>query len=173
MKDYSKIFDHYYGLQYDNNVNAVVKVHELMEKAGIEVSSTTKEKLASYSDKRPFKVHYFISKQGKKLKWCPTASEDKLHRMSLKPAEWWIEQLDDTITLTPVINIPNNWLDEQAKHVLDDRITAVVNSLGIRDESASKIVEHVNNASIMTASSDIVKYDCDETVIFIHDDLPF
>jgi hypothetical protein len=145
MKDYSKIFDHYYGLQYDNNVNAVIKVHELMEKAGIEVSSTTKEKLDSYSDKRPFKVHYFISKQGKKLKWCPTASEDKLLKMSLKPAEWWIAQLDDHVVSTPVVNIPNNWLDEQAIHILNVQISATASSAlfhstGILTESSTVYV---------------------------------
>jgi len=145
MKDYSKIFDHYYGLQYDNNVNAVVKIHELMEKAGIEVSSTTKEKLDAYSDKRPFKVHYFISKQGKKLKWCPTASEDKLFKMSLKPAEWWIAQLDGAVTSAPAVNIPNNWLDEQARHIISVQINArsssgLFNTTGVLTQSSTVYV---------------------------------
>ena len=122
-KDYSSLFDHYYGLQYDNNVNAVIKVHQLMEDAGIPVSETTNNKLNAYSDKRPFKVHYFISKVGKKLKWCPTASEDKLAKMTLKPAEWWIEQLSD-VPATPTVKLPDNWLEEQAKHIFQIQIDA-------------------------------------------------
>lgn len=123
MKDYSKIFDHYYGLKYDGNVNDMIKIHELMEKAGIQVSGLTKDKLNAYSDKRPFKVNYFISKVGKTLKWCPTASGDKLLKMSLKPAAWWLAQFGDHADI-PAVKLPDNWLDEQARHILSVKLTA-------------------------------------------------
>jgi hypothetical protein len=139
MKDYSKIFDHYYGLQYDNNVSDVIKIHQLMEKAGIDVTASTKDKLDAYSDKRPFKVHYFISKVGKKLKWCPTNSEDKLHKMSLKPVAWWIAQLSDHAD-APVVKLPDNWLDEQAKHIISITLTAELsNSLKKMSDLSSSI----------------------------------
>jgi hypothetical protein len=114
-KDYSKLFDHYYGLQYDHNVAAMIKVHQLMEDAGIVPDGSTSDKLGRYSDKRPFKVHFFISKVGKKLKWCPTNSQEKLDKMILQPAEWWIDQLEDKKPI--VAHFPDNWLDEQAQHV--------------------------------------------------------
>lgn len=114
-KDYSKIFSHYYGLKYDGNVNEMIKIHQLMEDAGMQVSSSTKGKLAAYSDKRPFRVNYFISKVGKTLKWCPTSSPEKFSNMHLMPAEWWIEQLSDVVTIesTPSVILPTNWLDVQ------------------------------------------------------------
>jgi hypothetical protein len=123
MKDYSKIFDHYYGLQYDGNVNDMIKIHELMEEAGIQVSASTKDKLSAYSDKRPFKVNYFISRLGKTLKWCPTNSPDKFAKMSLKPAEWWIAQFN---VMKPVVEVklPDNWLDEQTRHITNIIIEA-------------------------------------------------
>jgi len=80
-KDYSKVFGHYYGLQYDGNVGDMIVIHQLMEDAGMQVSSSTKEKLAAYSDKRPFRVNYFISKVGKTLKWCPTNSPERFLRV--------------------------------------------------------------------------------------------
>ena len=128
MKDYSKIFDHYYGLQYDGNVNDMIKIHELMEEAGIQVSSSTKDKLNAYSDKRPFKVNYFISRVGKTLKWCPTNSPDKFAKMSLKPAAWWIAQFTG---VKPVVEVklPDNWLDEQTRHITDVIIRAATNIL--------------------------------------------
>ena len=167
MKEYSKIFDHYYGLQYDNNVNAVFKVHELMEKAGIEVTSPTTIKLDAYSDKRPFRVHYFISKTGKKLKWLPTNSADKLAKMTLKPAEWWIEQLEGSTTTAPTVNIPNNWLDEQAKYILGDRILSAVNHLGSESETVSKIVDIINPVE------DVAVDESEPAISYDYDDLPF
>jgi len=156
-KDYSKVFNHYYGLQYDNNVHAIIRVHELMEQAGIQVSAFTKDKIEAYSDKRPFKVNYFISKVGKTLKWCPTNSPEKLAKMTLKPAEWWIEQLEDA---KPVIEVklPDNWLDEQSKHITD-----------IIMASASKILDDAR-AHMIDAHTTIL-----ETVIGTshYDDLPF
>lgn len=118
-KEFANIFDHYYGLQYDHNVSAIIAVHKLMEEVEIVPEGSTQNKLEAYSDKRPFKVHYFISKVGKKLKWCPTNSSEKLDKMILKPAEWWIEQLTDIAPSVskPVINIPDNWLEEQAKAI--------------------------------------------------------
>lgn len=127
-KDYSKIFGHYYGLEYNGNSDDVIKVHQLMEDAGISVSGSTKSKLAMYSDKRPFKVHYFISRIGSRLKWCPTSSKDKLCKMTLKPASWWIEQLTDVAVTTSTVELPKNWLDVQlTEHVksMIDSTTAI------------------------------------------------
>jgi len=169
MKDYSKIFDHYYGLQYDGNVNDMIKIHELMEQAGIQVSAFTKDKIKAYSDKRPFKVNYFISKVGKTLKWCPTNSPDKLTKMTLKPAEWWIEQLEDAKPVVEV-KLPDNWLDEQSKHITD-----------IIMASASKILDdartHMTDAqtsilenAVLEEEKTVSKY----TIGTSHyDDLPF
>jgi hypothetical protein len=139
-KEYAKIFDHYYGLQYDNNVSAMIRVHELMEQAEITPYGSTKNKLDAYSDRRPFKVHYFISRVGKNLKWCPTNSKEKLDKMTLKPAEWWIEQLTDTVTpvARPVINIPADWLEQQA-----EAVRAMV--------FAKKVVTKENHVSTITA----------------------
>jgi hypothetical protein len=119
-KDYSKVFSHYYGLQYDGNVSDMIKIHQLMEDAGMQVSSSTKDKLAAYSDKRPFRVNYFISKVGKTLKWCPTSSPDKFSKMTLMPAAWWIEQLSDEVELevTGSVELPKDWLTVQlTEHV--------------------------------------------------------
>lgn len=119
-KDYSKIFSHYYGLQYDGNVIEMIKIHELMELAGIAVSGSTKSKLEAYSDKRPFKVNYFISKVGKTLKWCPTSSVTKFNNMTLMPVEWWFEQLTDTVPVEPTtpLKLPEDWLSLQlTEHV--------------------------------------------------------
>lgn len=124
-KDYSKVFGHYYGLQYDGNVSEMIKIHQLMEDAGMQVSCSTKDKLKAYSDKRPFKVHYFISKVGKILKWCPTSSVEKFDRLTLMPAawwieqlsDWWIEQLSDEVPNEPTtsVELPKDWLSVQLK----------------------------------------------------------
>jgi hypothetical protein len=117
-KDYSKIFGHYYGLKYDGNVADMIKIHQLMEDAGMQVSGSTKDKLAAYSDKRPFRVNYFISKLGRTLKWCPTQSAEKLAKMTLMTPEWWIEQLSDKLEVKPSVALPSNWLDVQlTEHV--------------------------------------------------------
>ena len=119
-KDYSKVFSHYYGLQYDGNVSQMIRIHRLMEDAGMQVSSSTKDKLAAYSDKRPFRVNYFISKVGKTLKWCPTNSLEKLSKMTLMPAEWWVEQLSDEVEVQPAasVELPKDWLTVQlTEHV--------------------------------------------------------
>lgn len=119
-KDYSKIFGHYYGLQYDGNVSDMIKIHQLMEDAGMQISSSTKDKLAAYSDKRPFRVNYFISKVGKTLKWCPTNSAEKLSKMTLMPACWWLEQLTDKVEVQPTasVELPKDWLTVQlTEHV--------------------------------------------------------
>jgi len=124
-KDYSKVFSHYYGLKYDDNVNDMIKIHYLMENAGIQVSSSTKSKLDAYSDKRPFKVHYFISKLGKTLKWCPTNSPEKFDKMTLMAAEWWIEQLTDGKPVdfsTKFVQLPENWLEIQALDYIRTKI---------------------------------------------------
>ncbi len=149
-KDYSKVFNHYDGLQYDNNVHAIIKVHELMEQAGVHVSALTKDKLSAYSDKRPFKVNYFISKVGKTLKWCPTSSPDKFAKMNLKPAEWWIEQLEDVVALNKITdNIPDNWLDEQAKH-----ITSIYAAATKILDDAKNVIEEANNTILETSHYD-------------------
>ena len=117
-KDYSKVFSHYYGLQYDGNVSQMIRIHRLMEDAGMQVSSSTKDKLAAYSDKRPFRVNYFISKVGKTLKWCPTNSPDKFSKMTLMPAAWWIEQLSDEVQPATSVELPKVWLSVQlTEHV--------------------------------------------------------
>jgi len=117
-KDYSKVFSHYYGLQYDGNVSQMIRIHRLMEDAGMQVSSSTKDKLAAYSDKRPFRVNYFISKVGKTLKWCPTNSPDKFSKMTLMPAAWWIEQLSDEVQPATSVELPKDWLSVQlTEHV--------------------------------------------------------
>jgi hypothetical protein len=119
-KDYSKIFGHYYGLQYDGHVEEMIKIHQLMEDAGMQVSGSTKDKLAAYSDKRPFRVNYFISKVGKTLKWCPTNSPEKFAKMILMTPEWWFEQLTDVVEVQPAtsVELPSNWLDVQlTEHV--------------------------------------------------------
>lgn len=117
-KDYSKVFGHYYGLQYDSNVSAMIAVHTLMEEKGIAVSGSTNSKLKAYSDKRPFKVNYFISKVGKTLKWCPTSSPEKLSKMTLMPAEWWVEQLSDEVQPATSVELPKDWLSVQlTEHV--------------------------------------------------------
>ena len=119
-KDYSKIFGHYYGLQYDGHVEEMIKIHQLMEDAGMQVSSPTKDKLAAYSDKRPFRVNYFISKVGKTLKWCPTSSPEKFAKMILMTPEWWFEQLTDIVEVQPAasVELPKDWLSVQlTEHV--------------------------------------------------------
>jgi hypothetical protein len=117
-KDYSKVFSHYYGLQYDGNVSQMIRIHRLMEDAGMQVSSSTKDKLAAYSDKRPFRVNYFISKVGRTLKWCPTNSPDKFSKMTLMPAAWWIEQLSDEVQPATSVELPKDWLSVQlTEHV--------------------------------------------------------
>ena len=129
-KDYSKIFGHYYGLQYDGNVADMIKIHQLMEDAEIVPAGSTKNKLEAYSDKRPFKVNYFISKVGKTLKWCPTNSPEKFGKMVLNPAEWWIEQLSDDVKAEPVesVALPKDWLTVQlTEHVR----SMMLNDIGI------------------------------------------
>ena len=169
-KDYSKVFNHYDGLQYDNNVHAIIKVHELMEQAGVHVSALTKDKLSAYSDKRPFKVNYFISKVGKTLKWCPTNSPDKYAKMNLKPAEWWIEQLEDVVALNKITaNIPDNWLDEQAKHITSIIYAAATKIL---DDAKNVIEEPINTlvATYIDEEKVVSKYTIGATH---YDDLPF
>jgi len=129
-KDYSKVFSHYYGLQYDGNVDDMIKIHQLMEDAGMQVSSSTKDKLAAYSDKRPFRVNYFISKVGKTLKWCTTSSPEKFAKMLLMPSEWWIEQLSDEVEVQPTasVELPKDWLTVQlTEHVRN----MMLNDIGI------------------------------------------
>jgi hypothetical protein len=119
-KDYSKVFGHYYGLQYDGNVGDMIVIHQLMEDAGMQVSSSTKDKLAAYSDKRPFRVNYFISKVGKTLKWCPTSSPEKFAKMILMTPEWWFEQLTDVVEVESAasVELPKDWLSVQlTEHV--------------------------------------------------------
>lgn len=117
-KDYSSLFNHYDGLLYDgSNYAEMYQVHQLMEDAGIVEEGLTRAKFDMYSDKRPFKVHFFISKQGKKIKWCPTASEEKKSKMNLKPASWWITQLGDSVKVVSEISVPKNWLEQQAEAV--------------------------------------------------------
>lgn len=129
-KDYSSLFNHYDGLSIvHNTIDDMIKVHRLMEKAGIGVTSSTDEKLIAYSDRRPFKVHYFISKQGKNLKWCPTASEEKHSKMNLKPASWWIDKLSDATVVSSNIVIPNDWLLKQVDNVRTMTFSKNVNSI--------------------------------------------
>ena len=160
-KDYSSLFYHYYGLQYDNNVAAMIKVHELMEKAEIVPVGSTSNKLDRYSDKRPFKVHYFISKVGKTLKWCPTSSQEKLDKMTLKPAEWWIEQLSDEV----VLSIPANWLDEQSKSVKDvmlrSQIRVINKAINSKENTLEDLYEALHGESVtsVTTSSTDDDYD--------------
>jgi hypothetical protein len=130
-KDYSKIFAHYYGLQYDgSNLADMIKVHQLMEDAGIMLTASTKDKLKTYSDKRSFKVNYFISKVGRTLKWCPTQSLEKFAKMTLMPAEWWIEQLSATLKTAPAVALPTNWLEVQLQEHLSEKIQTGCRSLG-------------------------------------------
>lgn len=146
-KDYSKIFGHYYGLQYDSNVAEMIKIHQLMEDAGMQVNSSTKDKLAAYSDKRPFKVNYFISKVGKTLKWCPTNSAEKLSKMTLMPACWWIEQLSDEVEVQPTISVelPKDWLTvqltEHVKSMLLNDSLATTGAKMVYPETKDALVE--------------------------------
>lgn len=125
-KDYSKVFGHYYGLQYDGNVDDMIKIHQLMEDAEIVPAGSTENKLGAYYGKRPFKVNYFISKVGKTLKWCPTNSAEKFGKMTLMSAEWWIEQLSDDVKAEPVesVELPKDWLTvqltEHIKSMMED-----------------------------------------------------
>ncbi len=182
-KDYSSLFDHYDGLQYDNNVHAMIKVHELMEKAGIHVSALTKDKLAAYSDNRPFKVNYFISKVGKKLKWCPTNSADKLAKMNLKPAEWFIQKLSDSTE--PIVKLPENWLEKQADFAKEQAIkfpgiqhTPI--SVKIKEEDftldydvTGELSEKLKIHPEPVSSSILEEYDASVELTFKNDDLPF
>lgn len=122
MKKDFKMFEHYIGLKYENNVEDMIKVHRLMEENGVSVGSyTTKEKLDAYSDKRLFKQHYFISKVGKTLKWCPTKSADKLSKMELKPASWFYDILQGGEKISVNTSaVPKGWLDVQLGHYMAD-----------------------------------------------------
>jgi len=140
-KDYSKIFGHYYGLQYDGNVSEMIKIHQLMEDAGMQVSNSTKDKLAAYSDKRPFRVNYFISKVGKTLKWCPTNSPEKFAKMILMTPEWWFEQLTDVVEVEPAasVELPKDWLSVQlTEHVknmlLNDDLPVIPGPVAVSSE---------------------------------------
>ena len=142
-KDYSKIFGHYYGLQYDDNIVEMIKIHQLMENAGIQISGSTKNKLAAYSDKRPFRVNYFISKVGKTLKWCPTSSPEKFAKMILMPAEWWVEQLTDVVEVqaTGSVELPKDWLTVQlTEHVKNMMLNDIGISTGTKVTTGPKTV---------------------------------
>jgi hypothetical protein len=128
---YSHLFKHYYGLKFDNNIDDIIKVHQLMEDAGIVLKGLTKVKIDAYSDRRSFKVNYFISKVGHTLKWCPTASPGKLSKMTLFPAEWWIKHLtgsSETEKSTVTTKIPENWLDVQLKQHINTLTSTHVSS---------------------------------------------
>lgn len=158
-KDYSKIFSHYYGLQYDANVAEMIKIHQLMEDAGMQVSCSTKDKLAAYSDKRPFKVNYFISKVGKTLKWCPTSSPEKFAKMILMPFEWWFKQLTDVIEVQPTasVELPKDWLDIQ--------LTAHVTNMMLNDLTAISGPKIVHPEDILVEEYEIVEEE-DDTLPF-------
>jgi hypothetical protein len=156
-KDYSKIFGHYYGLKYDGNVADMIKIHQLMEDAGMQVSGSTKDKLAAYSDKRPFRVNYFISKLGRTLKWCPTQSAEKLAKMILMTPEWWIEQLSDELEVKPSVALPSNWLDVQ--------LTEHVKSILLNDDLP------VTHGPVAVSLDDDLVTECE--IIEEDDSLPF
>jgi len=114
MKDFSKIFKNYIGLEYTNdNLDDIIKIHRLMENNGIKVSDSTKSKLDRYSDNRMFRLDYFISRNGKSITWCPTKSPVKKTKIEFKPASWWFSHL--LSVSEPITTMPRNWLDEQAK----------------------------------------------------------
>ena len=152
-KDYSKVFSHYYGLQYDGNVSEMIKIHQLMEDAGMQVSSSTKDKLAAYSDKRPFRVNYFISKVGKTLKWCPTSSPEKFAKMFLMPATWWIEQLSDEVQPATSVELPKDWLSVQ--------LTEHVKSMMLNDLSVTAGPVTVLPEDIVVEEYEVVEEDDD------------
>jgi hypothetical protein len=158
-KDYSKVFSHYYGLQYDSNVSAMIAVHTLMEEKGIAVSGSTDSKLKAYSDKRPFRVNYFISKVGKTLKWCPTNSHEKLAKMTLMPAEWWIEQLTDEVEVQPTasVELPKDWLTVQ--------LTEHVKNMMLNDLSVTAGPVTVLPEDILVEEYEVVEED-DDTLPF-------
>jgi len=151
----SHSFKHYQGLIYNNNVDEMIKIHELMEKAGYQVSASTKDKFSAYSDKRPFKVNYFISKVGKTIKWCPTNSAEKLAKIESKPYEWWLEQLSDDIKIVPSVNIPTNWLEEQAMFYHKYKIKQMTSMVKQEDTSAMPIIEDIITESVEA----LVEYD--------------
>lgn len=132
MKKDFTMFNHYIGLKYENNVEDMIKVHRLMEENGISVGSyTTKEKLDAYSDKRLFKQHYFISKLGKRLKWCPTKSADKLSKIELKPASWFYDILQGGEKISVNISaVPKGWLDIQLGHYMGSLYSNTIKSVG-------------------------------------------
>lgn len=158
-KDYSKIFGHYYGLQYDGNVSQMIRIHRLMEDAGMQVSGSTRDKLAAYSDKRPFRVNYFISKVGKTLKWCPTNSPDKFSKMTLMPAAWWIEQLSDVVEVEPAasVELPKDWLTVQ--------LTEHVKNMMLNDLSVTAGPVTVLAEDILVEEYEVVEED-DDTLPF-------
>lgn len=158
-KDYSKVFGHYYGLQYDSNVADMIKIHQLMEDAGMQISSSTKDKLAAYSDKRPFKVNYFISKVGKTLKWCPTNSPEKFAKMILMPASWWIEQLTDEVEVQPAasVELPKDWLTVQ--------LTEHVRTMMLNDLPVTTGAKMVHSEDILVEEYEVVEEE-DDTLPF-------
>lgn len=161
-KDYSKIFGHYYGLQYDSNVADMIKIHQLMEDAGMQISSSTKDKLAAYSDKRPFRVNYFISKVGKTLKWCPTNSPEKFAKMILMPASWWIDQLSDVVEVQPAasVELPKDWLTVQlTEHVR----TMMLNDLPVT--TGAKMV-HPDLEDVLVEEYEVVEEEEDDALPF-------
>jgi hypothetical protein len=113
MKDFTKIFSNYIGLEYNDNLADIIKVHRLMENNGIKVSDTTEVKLAKYSDNRLFKLDYFISRNGTKISWCPTKSPVKKTKITFRPVEWWLDNLKPLSE--PRTEMPRNWLDHQAQ----------------------------------------------------------
>lgn len=169
-KDYSKIFGHYYGLKYDGNVADMIKIHQLMEDAGMQVSGSTKDKLAAYSDKRPFRVNYFISKVGKTLKWCPTNSPEKFAKMTLMTPEWWIEQLSDELEVKPSVALPSNWLDVQ--------LTEHVKNMLLNDSAVTSgpVTVYPDPQDVLAEEYELVEdpYDAILSTIDNHDEeLPF
>lgn len=181
---YSHLFKHYYGLKFDNNIKDVIKVHQLMEDAGLVPKGLTKAKIDAYSDRRPFKVNYFISKVGHTLKWCPTASPGKLSKMTLFPAEWWIKHLTESSETkkTPIsTKIPENWLDVQLKQHIDNLTSTNVSGGHSLDTSPAITYndpeESFNEEPVTYYTTEIEYYEVPETYDSAEetydDELPF